>query len=490
VRESQADKGGAIANNGDLTLNNVTLDSNTAADAAGALWNKPGSAAAIHDSTITNNENTVDFAEGGAIFNEGTLEIENSTIEDNVGAGWGGGVATDGDLTVVDSSISNNFGKRAGGAIWLDEGGEVNVSGSHLDGNSTEGPGGGVNLQGDQSFTITNSTVNNNSAESGGGGIDISQDAPVTVRNTTIANNDAHDYWGGGIAQATLVPLTIDRVTFSGNSALSGGGISLIYNGPTTITNSTFFGNSATENGGAIWRNSATPITVLNSTIAGNSGDGSGGVFTDYATGLFTFKNSIIADNAGGDCAFANGGHVTSQGHNLVSDETCNLNAASDLEQTDPKLVALADNGGDTQTMALQPDSPAVDEGADAGCPATDQRSIARPVDGDDDGTATCDIGAFEFVPEPPGPALTQGDVDCNGNANSVDSLKVLRYVAQLSVAQGPDCPLIGTDVASFFGDVDCSGAVNSVDALKILRFVAQLSVAQTEPCADINQPL
>ena len=67
---------------------------------------------------------------------------------------------------------------------------------------------------------------------------------------------------------------------------------------------------------------------------------------------------------------------------------------------------------------------------------------------------------------------------------------RALRYVAQLSVAQGPDCPLIGAEVASFFGDVDCSGAVNSVDALKILRYVAQLSVAQTEPCADINQPL
>ena len=90
----------------------------------------------------------------------------------------------------------------------------------------------------------------------------------------------------------------------------------------------------------------------------------------------------------------------------------------------------------------------------------------------------------------PAGPALIQGDVDCNGTANSVDALKVLRFVAGLSVAQEPDCPDIGTEVASFFGDVDCSNAVNSVDSLKILRFVAGMSVIQTEPCADIGDTL
>ena len=80
-----------------------------------------------------------------------------------------------------------------------------------------------------------------------------------------------------------------------------------------------------------------------------------------------------------------------------------------------------------------------------------------------------------------------QGNVDCNATVNSVDSLKLLRWVALLTVSQELGCPLIGADVASFWGDVDCSGVVNSVDSLKILRYVAQLSVAQTEPCADIG---
>jgi hypothetical protein len=84
---------------------------------------------------------------------------------------------------------------------------------------------------------------------------------------------------------------------------------------------------------------------------------------------------------------------------------------------------------------------------------------------------------------------LTQGDVDCNGDVSSVDALKELRHVAQLSVSQNEPCPNIGEDVASVWGDVDCSGEVTSVDALKVLRYVAQLGYSQTEPCPDIGMP-
>src|SRR5207302_4298141 len=52
----------------------------------------------------------------------------------------------------------------------------------------------------------------------------------------------------------------------------------------------------------------------------------------------------------------------------------------------------LHDNGGPTQTIALQPGSPAVDAAVLANCPATDQRGVSRPQG------AGCDIGAFELV--------------------------------------------------------------------------------------------
>ncbi len=82
------------------------------------------------------------------------------------------------------------------------------------------------------------------------------------------------------------------------------------------------------------------------------------------------------------------------------------------------------------------------------------------------------------------------GDVDCVGDVDAVDALKILRYVAGLSVSQTQPCPEIGSEVASLLGDVDCDDDVDAIDSLKILRHVAALPVAQTEPCQDIGSSL
>jgi len=82
------------------------------------------------------------------------------------------------------------------------------------------------------------------------------------------------------------------------------------------------------------------------------------------------------------------------------------------------------------------------------------------------------------------------GDVDCNNAVNSVDALKVLRFVAGLAVAQSEPCVDLGVPLPTIIkqGDIDCSGAANSVDALKILRKVAGLSVSQGPGCPTIGQ--
>lgn len=83
-------------------------------------------------------------------------------------------------------------------------------------------------------------------------------------------------------------------------------------------------------------------------------------------------------------------------GANLSSDASGNFTSASSLNNTDPKLGPLADNGGSTKTMALLPGSPAIDGGDDVPALAQDQRGVERPQG------LRSDIGAFEFVFDTP----------------------------------------------------------------------------------------
>jgi hypothetical protein len=92
---------------------------------------------------------------------------------------------------------------------------------------------------------------------------------------------------------------------------------------------------------------------------------------------------------------------MTSKGHNLSSDRTCNFNRSGDLNDHDPLLGPLLNNGGPTATMALPPGSPVIDAGSNpAGCTdglghllTTDQRGMPRP---DKEDSVGCDIGAYE----------------------------------------------------------------------------------------------
>jgi len=103
-----------------------------------------------------------------------------------------------------------------------------------------------------------------------------------------------------------------------------------------------------------------------------------------------------VANSTGGNCA----GSIASNGYNLSSDESCSFTNKGDLNNVDPMLGLLQNNGGPTQTMALPSGSPAIDAGNPTGCAdgqghplATDQRGLPRP---DKEDSAGCDMGAYE----------------------------------------------------------------------------------------------
>jgi len=310
---------------------------------------------------------------GGAILNSGSLTLQDSVVRDNAATGNGGAILTlSGALVIENSQIISNTAQGDGGAIY------------------------GYLFAG--TISVTNSLLANNTAVSYYGGAIYSSNG-LYMNNTTVRDNSAPTI-GGGLVVDGGATAVIENSLVTGNQAAIGAGISTL-DGVITLTNVTVSNNTASNNYSGVYSSgSTTSLFTQNSTIVNNQRTNTGG--TGYngliaASGAaVTMVNTIIANNDGRNCLTGSGATLNSQGYNLSSDFTCNLTQTGDQQGVNPLLGALVDNGGPTLTHALLAGSPAVDAGTNGNCPATDQRGVARPYDGDNDGTATCDVGAVE----------------------------------------------------------------------------------------------
>ena len=241
-------------------------------------------------------------------------------------------VGVNGDLTLVRVRISNGVltGSGIGGGIL--NAGTLNISECRLDGNQS-GP--------------------NNSL--GGGAIRNTGGAELYVEGSTFDHNVSHR------------------------------GAAIFNSGSAVLFNSTFSANT-TDNGASVREGAIQNRGTLSAVHITVTDNGSGGT----AGGMFAFEsdtiliNSIFAGNNGNDCVLS-GGTFNSVG--LLKQTG---NCASQLNG-DPRLGALADNGGVTATHALLSGSAAIGAGDDEFCADTDQRGVERI------GADRCDAGAFEF---------------------------------------------------------------------------------------------
>ena len=309
--------------------------------------------------------------------------------------------------TVIDAqSIDRVFEVFPGASLQLEE---IGITGGDVRG---RGNGGAIHVDGGMLtaniVSITENRANNGGAISNSGGI-------VTISSSVLSNNRAEGDTAssqGGAIESTVGTVTVQDSTIHNNLAMSVGGGIAISGGTLDVINSTIAQNSVGEtqmssgDGGGIYVQSGVNATLLASTVAfNNAGHEGGGIWTN---GSLTLERTLISNNvtnsgSGPEGSFS-GGTITSNGHNLVREDTdFNFTSATgDLvgsisSPIDPDILPLADNGGRTPTIALGGGSPAIDAGPANSSPLfQDQRGFARLRDGNRDSMVFTDIGAFE----------------------------------------------------------------------------------------------
>jgi CSLREA domain-containing protein len=410
--------GGGIWNDheGSLTLTDVEVSDNFAEADGGGVGVVSKSALTVNGGTFSGNQA---HGEGGAASTatERAVRITGTTFTGNeagvptateAGEGGGGALSMGGDgvVEIVDSTFTGNSAPGEGGAIYLDNNGSVAITDSTVSGNTSGSGGGGIENAATR-VTFTRLQITGNRATLDGGGIESQGSGAFTIIDTTVSGNTAEN--GGGFANAADGSTRIERSLFWDNRALIGfnddtglgGGIYSLGDADASYENVTITGNLGQVRGGGFYVDADAGVRVSNSTIVGNSSpvaSGAGGEigsinFPIQPSTSVIFRNTIVAENLlGPNCSFA----IGSEGGNLQGDTSCHFLGTKDRTVTDPGLDAVADNGGPTMTMAIQPDSLALDGGVSP-CPLTDQRGVSRPQN------ALCDSGAYESEgPFPP----------------------------------------------------------------------------------------
>lgn len=323
----------------------------------------------------------------------GGLELVNLTLA-NGKTILGGAISVySGSMKLDRVVLRNNKANAQGGAIYF-AGGDIDIRNSYF---------------------YANATTEEPTGTTGDGGAiyasNFGQTSRVFLLNTTFEQNKTGDslFDGSGRGGAIYVYDVYGALLVN-------------------IFNSTFYRNSTGNSpngdvgdGGAIYANNfdgAASLNIYHSTFSGNA---TGSTFTgtpgDGQTiylreSSLNMAGSILANSrssfggAGEDCDFRGDVSISDGGYNLIESMGSCLDYFPRSTELDPGLeTGLANHGGDTKTVALLTNSPAVDQiPFDASFQGInlcgfdyadfDQRGEPRP------GNDRCDIGAYEIADE------------------------------------------------------------------------------------------
>ena len=317
------ENGGIVQVNNGQTLtvtNNATLRNSKSTGNGGAIWIGQN-AGLIMNGSVTNceavNGGGVYAADsfGGLTADAGYIGVTiGGTISDCQATEGNGGAIYAGHTTISESipgavpliltdtaklngneavSAEDGDNTGCGGAIF--SAAAVAADGAVITGNSAK-DGGGIYLDSDAAFTMTGGTVSSNTAKENGGGIYAKK---ISITDGIFAENSANSN-GGAIYTVPEAVLTIDgeNTAFTGNLAKLGGAV--YDQGSTTMSAGTMTGNTATDKGGAVYVTDGNRFTMTGGSISDNSSP-EGAVSTGVNAVLDFSRNAEVFGNTGSD---------------------------------------------------------------------------------------------------------------------------------------------------------------------------------------------
>jgi hypothetical protein len=430
------------------------------------------------------------YEEGGAIFcSNSSVLIDECILSNNTGR-YGGGIyfeESDGKFDGC-SFTGNTAGTYGGGGVYCRGEGDFEIIDCEFIGNNANGDGGGLAFWADV-CTIRDCRFESNTAGGWGGAINSSYEGSSTIDNCKIVSNEAGAGGGVFIVGGRITNCIIRDNTTDG----VGGGI---FGFDLCVDNCLIVGNEAEHSGGGIRATCDQSFyRISNCTIVGNvAWYTGGGISVNGSYGVGSITNSIIWGNGGYE------GRELNIWYAPVVIDNCNIGTDEWDIHTEIDDFDLGDNSIDAEPefadayyfdpnvepedpyyglliledAHLKAGSPCVDKGCNdtvIGLERFDIDGQVRLLDGNGDGEAVVDMGAYEFAPE--GAPIIATDEEriyftCyeSGERTGEESLKIYNTGAGvLEWELTEECDWLGADIYSGFADANGIEVTFTVDA-------------------------
>jgi hypothetical protein len=255
------------------------------------------------------------------------------------------------------------------------------IFGNHQNGCSGGTIGGGIYVGGAGDAEVTGNLIENNQTDMAGGGLGMNATGVIRVTRNTIRGNTSGN-WGGGVATFNdSRPTFADNVVY-GNTSPQGGGIALSVSSGST---------------GGNW---------VNNTVADNTGTRGGSeLYTEGFVDGVRFINNVLRTTLGTSGILCDGTYspdppafttndLYATGGTLLEGTCTNVLSKGGNMSVDPQFRGKRKTAG---AYALGQSSPAIDAGTPTSLAGElDRAGHPRVLDGNGDGKAVIDLGAYE----------------------------------------------------------------------------------------------